>query len=117
MASCVKLCTDMYCKDSVDKDAFTLRLKTICEQLMPPRETLLSYHALMLGMFDDVERQASKAKTAAGTTSTLRSNGKCWLYFYFSLPACIFCSGSLVLFLFLSVFPYTLQASTLGMSL
>ena len=78
MASCVKLSMDVYFKDSVD--------------------TLQSYHDLMLSMFDVVERQATQATTAAGATSMFRSNGKCWLYFYFSLPASIFCSESLVVF-------------------
>ena len=108
---------DMYFKDSVDKDAFMLWLKSIRERLTPPGETLLSYHDLMLSMFDVVERQATQVTTAAGTTSMLRSNGKCWLYFYFSLADSIVCSRPLVLFLFLSLLPYTLQASTLVMSL
>ena len=63
---------DVYFKDTMEKDAFMVRLKSIRERLTPRGQTQLSYHDLMLV----VEGQATPPTTAADTTSMLRSNGK-----------------------------------------
>ena len=45
---------DVYFKDTMEKDAFMVRLKSIRERLTPRGQTQLSYHDLMLAMFDVV---------------------------------------------------------------
>ena len=72
----LKLSMDIYFRDSADKDAFILRLRCIRERLTLPGEKLLSYHDLMLSIFDAVEREATRMATAAETTTMLRRNGK-----------------------------------------
>ena len=67
---------DVYFKDTMEKDSFMVRLKSNRERLTPRGQTQLSYHDLMLAMFDVVEGQATPPTTAADTTSMLRSNGK-----------------------------------------
>ena len=52
-----------------------VRLKSIRERLTPRGQTQLSYHDLMLAMFDLVVGQATPPTTAAAdTTSMIRSN-------------------------------------------
>ena len=63
-----------------------VRLKSIRDCLTPRGQTQLSYHDLMLAMFDIVEGQATPLTTAADTTSMLHNNGKQNLIF-FILPA------------------------------
>ena len=53
-----------------------VRLESIRERLTPRGQTQLSYHDLILAMFDVVEGQATPPMTAADTTSMLRSNCK-----------------------------------------
>ena len=92
----------------MEKDAIMVRLKRIRECLTPRGQTQLSYHDLMLAMFDLVVGQATPPTIAADTTSMIRSNanGKQNVILIF-LPACIigyhacscssklfFCSGS-----------------------
>jgi hypothetical protein len=67
----------MYFCDMTEKNAFTARLKRICERFTPPRENLVSYQDLMLRMFDAVKREATQATEAAEPTSMLRNGGKC----------------------------------------
>ena len=85
---------DVYFKDTMEKDAFMVRLKSIRERLTPRGQTQLSYHDLMLAMFDVVEWQATPPTTAADTTSMLRSNGKRNFIF---LLACIICYQAVAL--------------------
>ena len=73
----VKHTISMYFRDSVERDAFILRVKRVHEHLTPPGESMLSYHDLMLSMLDAVEREATPLAVAAETTSMLRHNGKC----------------------------------------
>ena len=58
----------------MEKDAFIVRLKSIRERLTPRGQTQLSYHDLMLAMFDLVVGQATPPTTTADTTSMIRSN-------------------------------------------
>ena len=82
---------DVYFKDTMEKDAFMVRLKSIRERLTPRGQTQFSY---MLAMFDVVEGQATPPTTAADTTSMLRSNGKRNFIF---LLACIICYQAVAL--------------------
>ena len=66
---------DMYFRGTVEKDAFMVRLKSI-ERLTPRGQTQLSYHDLMLAMFDLVVGQATPPMTAADTTVRSNANGK-----------------------------------------
>ena len=56
---------DVYFRDTMKKDAFMVRLKSIRDCLTPRGQTQLSYHDLMLAMFDIVEGQATPLTTAA----------------------------------------------------
>ena len=85
---------DVYFKDTMEKDGFMVRLKSIRERLTLRGQTQLSYHELMLAMFDVVEGQATPPTTAADTTSMLRSNGKRNFIF---LLACIICYQAVAL--------------------
>ena len=60
---------DVYFRDTLEKDAFTTRMKNLRERLTPPGKPLMSYHDFMLSMFDIVEEQATHTQptTAADT--------------------------------------------------
>ena len=73
----VKHTISLYFRDSTEKDGFILRMKRIRQRLTLPRESVLSYHDLMLSMLDALERQTTQATVAAERSSMLRNNGKC----------------------------------------
>ena len=86
---------DVYFRDTLEKDAFTTRMKNLRERLTPPGKPLMSYHDFMLSMFDIVEEQATHTQptTAADTTSMMRSNGYSSYHFLFATCSYITVSG------------------------
>ena len=75
---------DVYFRDTMKKDAFMVRLKSIRDCLTPRGQTQLSYHDLMLAMFDIVEGQATPLTTAADLSSYLH------LWLPVALASCAF---------------------------
>ena len=63
-----RLSLDVHFRDTME-DTFIVRLKGFLECLAPRGQTQLSYHDLMLRMFDIMERQATQPITAADTTN------------------------------------------------